>query len=259
MDYRENSGYVSASDLSSSSESEVENERPIPPSATPLLPQALTPPTFKAFSPKGRKRQYKFKEPKKLPPLKKTKFVDLQLPSEDEEDDEDENGELSSSDSLNDFIDNSDIPPPEDTTAETEKEKEGTAPPPPNTSSDPPKQPPPRSSYAEDSWKPKDPFAEPTMEDLLKIGALKLVSFGEDLPNLKGITRRIHEDKFWNMAFSQCQKKWRVEHLSKMKPEYMLLFATGLVTLDVIQMNRYKDKEAQAQAQAPPKETEKEQ
>lgn len=103
---------------------------------------------------------------------------------------------------------------------------------------------------------PEDDFIEPdvpdepprkkkrkhdlSVEDIMKLGALKVLSFTESTPYLKGITQKCNEDVMWNSAFEKCTKKWRKQYAEEMKPEYMLLFVTGLLTIDVIAVNKMK-------------------
>lgn len=79
---------------------------------------------------------------------------------------------------------------------------------------------------------------ELSQEDILKLGALKLLSFSESSPYLKGITKKCNEDFLWNAAFAKCIKKWRKTLVTEMKPHYMLLAVTGLMALDVVAANR---------------------
>ena len=82
----------------------------------------------------------------------------------------------------------------------------------------------------------EDPH-QPTAEDILKLGALRIIAFSEESPYLKGVTRRCAKDPYWNVAFEECQRKWKKTYLKKMSPEYMLLLATGMIFLDVSYTN----------------------
>lgn len=78
-----------------------------------------------------------------------------------------------------------------------------------------------------------------TIDDLLKVGALKLVYWTEKKnPNLKGFTLKCAKDPVWNSAFIKCEKKWKKQKLSVLEPETQLLIATAFIGFDVYIANK---------------------
>lgn len=80
---------------------------------------------------------------------------------------------------------------------------------------------------------------EVTVDDLLKVGALKIIFYAESSNKmLDGMTLQCAKDPLWNDAFDRLEKKWKAQKLSLMNPEYQLLMATGLIALGCYTQNR---------------------
>lgn len=79
---------------------------------------------------------------------------------------------------------------------------------------------------------------EVTVEDLLKIGALKVIHYTEQkLPSISGLTMKCASDPLWYSAFSACERKWKKQNLVMLSPEAQLLCVTGLLAIDCLATN----------------------
>ena len=240
-------------EYSSSSDSE-EFPYPLPPPQRPPPP-----PPKKAPPPKRQPKKWLEKPKTKKPKLSKKKVVDLQETSDEEEEDED-----SDMGSLEDFI----VEEEEEEEEELENmneigeedyphlPQESQFPPDlPEQPPQPPSSPPQEQQQQEEPPKARPPPKATSVDDFLMLGALKVLSFGETIPYLQGITKKTYNSEMFHAAFEQCKKKWKVTYLKNMQPEYLLLMSVGFVVVDCVHENyvvpsgEKKQKEAKKEAE----------
>lgn len=205
-----------------------------------------SPPTIgKKAPPRKRANAFNTPRPKKRkiiqkPPLSESEEEEVDLEEEEQEEDVDSDSSLGS---LRDFIN-------DDPESEVLVEKEPSpVVPQKETSSEVPKVPIPKAPESANKAPDLDSEKPATVEDMILMGCLKIISFGEKVPMLQGITKRTYDDKFWRYCMANCVNKWKKEKLSKLSPEHMLLFATGMVVVDVAYLNYNKNETVNA---APP-------
>ena len=203
---------------------------------SPSPPPRRPPPPPKKAPVKRQPKKWLERPPIKKPKYEKKKVVDLQETSDEEDEDDD-----SDAGSLEDFI------------VEEEEELENMDeigeedyPHLPQESQFPPDLPSPPEQSTEQSPEqpspPEQPKSRPppkatSIDDFLMLGALKVLSFGETLPYLSGITKKTYDSDMFHAAFAQCRQKWKVTYLKKLQPEYLLLLSVGFVVIDCVHEN----------------------